>query len=160
MVNEPAIITVDKLKETAQEKAAWRHLYNQYAAFYGEPMTDALADTTWCWLHDPNHVVDGMVAKSGAGELIGLVHFRPVPRPLNADYVGFIDDLFVDPVYRGKGIATLLIHKVVELAHQNKWTCVQWITAENNHSARSLYDRLATETNWVTYEILAEQSPI
>jgi hypothetical protein len=31
---------------------------------------------------------------------------------------------------------------------------IRWITAENNYRARGVYDRLATRTNWVTYDLL------
>ncbi|MGJ7538922.1 hypothetical protein [Brevibacterium luteolum] len=29
---------------------------------------------------------------------------------------------------------------------------VRWITAADNSTARSLYDQLAVQTNWVTYD--------
>jgi hypothetical protein len=30
---------------------------------------------------------------------------------------------------------------------------VRWITAENNETARRLYDRVAQKTEWVTYDL-------
>ena len=42
---------------------------------------------------------------------------------------------------------------VAEEARANGWPVVRWITAEDNARARALYDRVATRTHWVTYEI-------
>jgi hypothetical protein len=30
---------------------------------------------------------------------------------------------------------------------------VRWLTADNNYRARGLYDRCATRTHWITYEM-------
>ena len=46
-----------------------------------------------------------------------------------------------------------MIEAVRAVAEQRGWSVVRWITAENNYRARSLYDRVATKTPWVTYDI-------
>ena len=33
------------------------------------------------------------------------------------------------------------------------WSVVRWITAADNHRARAAYDRVATATPWVTYDM-------
>ena len=54
---------------------------------------------------------------------------------------------------RGGGVAASLVEAVVGEAKRNGWGVVRWITAEDNARARALYDRIATRTQWVTYEI-------
>ena len=29
----------------------------------------------------------------------------------------------------------------------------RWLTADNNYRARSSYDKIATQTKWLTYEV-------
>jgi GNAT superfamily N-acetyltransferase len=135
------------------DKAAWRVLYNGYAEFYKVPMTDQIADTVWGWIHDPKHEVKALVAKTSDGRLVGLAHYRPMARPLAGAVAGFLDDLFVTPDLRGGGVADALIARLTEIAREKKWQVIRWITAENNYRGRSFYDRVATKTHWLTYEI-------
>ncbi|TNC73884.1 GNAT family N-acetyltransferase [Rubellimicrobium roseum] len=109
-------------------------------------------DRVWGWLHDPAHEVEGFVAERG-GALVGLTHFRAFARPLSATTGGFLDDLFVDPEARGCGAAEALVRAVAEEGRQRGWSVIRWITAKDNARARSLYDRLARATPWVTYDL-------
>ena len=137
----------------ARDRGGWDLLYQGYADFYKVTQTPQMRDTVWSWLHDADHETNGLVAENAAGELVGLTHFRPFARPLSATTGCFLDDLFVSPAARGLGAAEALIEAVRAVAEQRGWSVVRWITAENNYRARSLYDRVATKTPWVTYDI-------
>jgi GNAT superfamily N-acetyltransferase len=135
------------------DKPGWRRLYDGYATFYQRPMNDAIADRVWAWLHDPTHVLEALVARDGGGRLVGLAHFRAMPRPLTGTTAGFLDDLFVDPDYRGFRVADRLIEQVAALGRARGWALIRWLTADNNYRARGVYDRWATRTGWITYQI-------
>jgi len=136
-----------------EDAAAWRPLYRGYATFYKREITDAILDQTWAWLHDPAHPLEGLVAVGVSGELIGLAHYRPQPKPLQGNDAGFLDDLFVDPLKRGRGVGHKLIQQIAEIARERGWPSVRWITATDNTTARRLYDDVAVATHWVTYEL-------
>ncbi|MEZ5823738.1 MAG: GNAT family N-acetyltransferase [Geminicoccaceae bacterium] len=138
---------------TPGDGVAWRRLYDGYATFYKREMTDAIAGSVWNWLHDPSHELDGLVAETENGELVGLAHYRRMPSPLRGGDVGFLDDLFVEPAQRGSGAAKALIDAVAEAARTRGWPVVRWITADDNYRARGLYDRLAVKTSWNLYEL-------
>jgi GNAT superfamily N-acetyltransferase len=131
----------------------WNRLYAGYAAFYNVDQTEAMRDRVWGWLMDGAHEVNGFIALDDLGKPIGLTHYRPFARPLSASIGGFIDDLFVDPAARGSGAADALIAAVADAGRTRGWTVIRWITAEDNARARKVYDRLATKTAWVTYDI-------
>jgi GNAT superfamily N-acetyltransferase len=137
----------------AEHRADWDRLYAGYAAFYRVEQTAAMRDTVWGWLLDPAHEVSGLVAVEPGGQVVGLAHFRPFARPLAAAVGGFLDDLFVSPDARGSGTAQALIQAVAEVGRGRGWSVIRWITAEDNYRARAAYDRLATRTKWVTYDI-------
>lgn len=103
-------------------------------------------------LHDPTNEVNGFGAEQG-GSLIGLTHYRPFYSPLSANVKGFLDDIFVQPGARGSGAAQGLIEAVRDVGRENGRGVIRWITADDNYRARSLYDRVATRTRWVTYDI-------
>ncbi|MEP1765384.1 MAG: GNAT family N-acetyltransferase [Sulfitobacter sp.] len=137
---------------TPQDHAAWDQLYQGYAAFYGVDQTAEMRARVWRWLNDPSIEVNGFVAEQD-GALIGLTHYRPFYSPLSANVKGFLDDLFVDPAARGSGAAHGLIEAVSDHGRANGWGVIRWITADDNYRARNLYDRVATRTQWVTYDI-------
>lgn len=136
-----------------QDFADWRRLYEGYATFYKMPMNDPIASTVWTWLLDPAHPLEALLARTGDGRVIGLAHFRPMPRPLGGTTAGFLDDLFVDPEQRGNGIADRLLEAMGEIGSQRGWTLIRWLTADNNYRARGVYDRHATRTMWITYQM-------
>ena len=39
------------------------------------------------------------------------------------------------------------------LAAAEDWPVVRWITAADNDRARAAYERVATRTSWVTYQL-------
>jgi GNAT superfamily N-acetyltransferase len=137
----------------ATDKPEWRRLYDGYAAFYTVPMNDAIADRVWGWINDPAHNVEALVARTHTGRVIGLAHFRSMPRPLNGSTAGFLDDLFVDPEFRNGGVADQLIKSLAELARLRGWTVIRWLTADDNYRARGVYDRHAKRTMWITYQM-------
>ena len=134
----------------------WKKLYLQYGDFYQVPMNDHGLSVVWSWIHDPSHAMEGLVLENNS-KLIGLAHFRKMPNPLRACEIGFLDDLFVDPKERGSRFGEALIEELVKIAIKKGWPKIRWITADNNYRARTLYDRVAKKTQWITYEIDVER---
>jgi GNAT superfamily N-acetyltransferase len=137
----------------AADQPGWRRLYEGYAAFYKMPMTDAIAERVWSWLHDPAHVLEALVARTPAGAVVGIAHFRAMPRPLTGSTAAFLDDLFVDPELRGARVADALLAELKRVAQTRGWTLIRWLTADDNYRARGVYDRHAKRTMWVTYQM-------
>jgi len=145
------MITVRKIR--ASDREAWSALYAGYADYYQVTQTEQMRDTVWSWLHDSTHEVSGFIAVNETGDALGLAHYRPFARPLSATVGGFLDDLFVSPSARGHEIGKLLIAAVVEVAREKNWSVVRWLTAEDNYRARSSYDKIATKSKFLTYDI-------
>lgn len=132
----------------------WDVLFQGYADFYGRPSDEAHKDVVWGWLMNPAHELEGFVALSGTSP-VGLAHVRRMPSPLRGCDVGFLDDLFVDPVARGERVGEALLAFLAEHARRRGWPVVRWITGDDNYRARTLYDRVARKTAWNLYEMAA-----
>ena len=91
--------------------------------------------------------------KTSKGKLIGFMHYREMPSPLRGSLVGFLDDLYVHPDHRGTGAVQLLFKELKGVARQNGWPYVRWITATDNHRARSVYDKISDTIDFVTYQM-------
>jgi len=144
-------LTIRPIKD--HDRTDWERLYQGYAEFYEVEQTAEMRARVWSWLHDPLSEVEGLVCEDALGNVIGLTHFRRFSRPLAAAAGCFLDDLFVAPEARGSGAADALIGAVREIAEKRGWSLVRWITAEDNYRGRGVYDRVATRTKWVTYDI-------
>ncbi len=72
---------------------------------------------------------------------------------MDAAMGGYIDDMFVAPVARGQGIVDLMIESVGAYAKEQGWDVLRWMTSDTNYRARAVYDRHATKSNWITYQL-------
>ena len=128
-------------------------LYKGYAEFYKMPMNDDILDKVWSWIFDKEMKFYAIGIKSSEGELIGFMHFREMPSPLRGSLVGFLDDLYIHPDFRGSGAVQLLFKELKSIAKENNWPYVRWITASDNHRARKVYDKLSGVIDFVTYQM-------
>lgn len=145
---------VIQVRDLAQrDRAVWQQLYAGYGEFYKTPLSDEKAERVWAWLMDPNYEAFGLVAVDEDDSPIAIAHFRQFARLL-ADGVGiYLDDLFTAANARGTGAGTALINRLEEIARERGAEVVRWITASDNFVGQKLYDRLATRTMWVTYDL-------
>jgi len=134
------------------DKEQWQELYKGYADFYKVEINSKIIGTVWSWLHDKNHEINGLVYETDKN-IVALAHYRRIPRPLKGNYIGFLDDLFVDPKYRGKRIAEELINELKKISKIKRWDLIRWITHDDNLRAKKLYDRVAQKTSWDLYEL-------
>lgn len=134
------------------DRADWAELYRGYRDFYEKPHDPAVIETVWTWLMDPAHETRALVAEHD-GRLVGLGHFRRFARPIDGGHGLYLDDLFTAPEARGSGAGGAILQRLAEIARDEGAVLVRWITAESNATARSLYDRVATQTPWVTYDL-------
>lgn len=133
----------------ASDRDAWAPLFVAYGVFYETDFTDEIVESTWRRLLDPAEGIDALVAEVD-GVVIGFAHYRSHPDTFSTGRDWFLDDLFIAPDVRGGGVATELIAHLTGLAAGGT---LRWITAESNERAQRVYDRVATRTTWVTYEV-------
>ena len=136
-----------------RDRAVWQELYAGYGDFYKTPLSNEKADRVWAWLMDPGYEAFGLVAVDENDSPIAIAHYRQFARLL-ADGIGiYLDDLFTVSSARGTGGGTALIGRLEDLARERGAEVVRWITANDNFVGQKLYDRLATRTMWVTYDL-------
>ncbi len=133
------------------DRAAWQELFRAYGVFYETEFGDDVFDGVWAWLLDPAHEVSALVADD-AGEIVGFAHVRRLSDTFTAGPGWFLDDLYVVPERRGRGIARDLIERVAQDGGAAGGGTLRWITAADNTGAQKLYDRIAKRASWVVYE--------
>lgn len=144
-------ITVRAVEQT--DFSDWKALYKKYLAYYKAELTEPQLATLWSWFFESEKQMHGNVAIH-EHEIIGLVHFREFLRPIKAAAAIFMDDLYVENNYRGRGVARSLIKSVNDYALTTHMPLVRWVTAHDNHDAMRLYDKVATQTQWRIYDMV------
>lgn len=144
-------ITISPLDPHDYEQ--WQALFSAYADFYEMPITRTTLENVWSWIVNDNQAFFALIAKDENGQAVGFMHYRAMPSPLRGTEVGFLDDLFVDPAYRGSGVVDALFDALHTAAKEQGWPNVKWITADNNYRGRAVYDRVASKTHWQTYQL-------
>lgn len=135
----------------AADEARWRVLFRAYREFYKLAESEEVVSCAWGWFMDPRHECKALVAEVD-GAIVGFAHHRRFSSPYTGTTGIFLDDLFTDPEVRGRGVGRALIGRLTDMAGAEGRAVVQWVTAEDNHTAQALYNTLATRASWVTYE--------
>ena len=135
-----------------KDRETWSKLYNSYADFYKVPMNKDILDTLWNWIQDENHIVKGICFEL-ENKIVGIAHYRTMPRPIKGQYIGFLDDLYVKEEFRRQKIAQKLIDHLKSLSKDNNWNGIRWITHSSNENAKKLYDKIAFNTGFELYEL-------
>jgi GNAT superfamily N-acetyltransferase len=135
-----------------KDKKNWIKLYCGYAKFYEVAMNQEILDTLWEWIHNETHDVSA-ICYEFEDKIVGIAHYRTMPRPIKGQYIGFLDDLFVEPEFRGQQIAQKLINHLKYLSKANNWNGIRWITHSSNENAKKLYDKIANNTGFELYEL-------
>lgn len=135
----------------------WYRLFLGYREFYNVPFNKEEIDQTWQWLMDGEENIDGLVCieklDNGYEKVIGFMHYFEEISSIGGKKGGFLNDLYVDPESRGKGVFESLFSALKEVGKEQGWTRIQWRTAEDNYRARSAYDRISTKTVFLTYRM-------
>lgn len=136
---------------TPEDKAAWCALWAGYCAFYETDVSPVITARTWGRMLDPSVPMIGRVAETDgrvAGFSISILHEGTwVEAP-----ICYLEDLFVAPDYRGRGIGKALVEDLVALGRDSNWSRLYWHTRADN-PARGLYDLFTPADDFVRYLI-------
>ncbi|MBD3942857.1 GNAT family N-acetyltransferase [Microbacterium sp. NEAU-LLC] len=135
------------------DRDAWQTLWRGYLEFYETELPAAQDDLTWNRLLDPQFPIHGAVAVDDDGHAVGIVHWLTHAATWAAEPYCYLEDLFVDPAVRGGGTGRALIAHVAGWAREHGSPKVYWLTQQHNATARTLYDKVATDTGYVHYQI-------
>lgn len=104
-------------------------------------------------LFGPRPVIETLLAHF-AGEPVGFALYFETYSTFRGQRGIFLEDLFVEPAYRGKGIGAGLLAAVARVA-QERGGWVQWLVLDWNQSAIEFYKRLGAVRveEWDSYRI-------
>jgi GNAT superfamily N-acetyltransferase len=138
----------------ARDFDAWKPLWDGYNAFYGRSgptaLPEAVTRSTWGRFFDGLEPVHALVAADGT-RLVGLVHYLFHRSTTLIGPTCYLQDLFTLEGLRGRGVGRALIEAVYERARAAGAQRVYWMTHETNHTAMTLYDKVAEKSGFLVY---------
>jgi GNAT superfamily N-acetyltransferase len=128
-------------------------LMRAYCEFYESDPEDAgLMELMRTLISDPSQ--GAMFIARCEGRAVGFATLDWKWSSLNGARVGYLEDLFVDPGMRGKGIADALIGICADRCRELGMPVMEWLTQPHNHRAQSVYDRIGGKPETlVEYEL-------
>jgi GNAT superfamily N-acetyltransferase len=134
------------------DEAAWRKLWRGYCDFYGVHLHDEVTDRTWKRILHPDSAVMCVVAEV-EGQVYGFANCVVHENTWETQPVCCLEDLFVLPAARGRGLGKSLIEWLRNAMRAEGWARLYCMTREDNEPARRLYDRFAQADGFVRYAI-------
>ena len=135
---------------TEADFEVWLPLWRGYQTFYKTDIPQSTTAVTWQRLLDPAEPMHVALAVAG-GAVVGLVHYIEHRSCWTTGNYMYLQDLFVDPAVRGRGLGRALIDHVYAEAAARGCARVWWLTHESNTDAMVLYDRVADKSGFVQY---------
>jgi GNAT superfamily N-acetyltransferase len=144
------LIIVRPLRAT--DEPVWRELWTDYLTFYNSSVPEAVYASTFSRLlgHDPQDFHGAVAVVDDT--VVGLVHYAFHRHCWRVENVCYLQDLYANPSMRGKGIGRRLIEAVYAAADEAGAPSVYWMTQDDNHAGRQLYDRIGKLTNFIKYQ--------
>jgi len=135
----------------ASDKERWLDLFKQYIVFYKSSLSDEQFELNWQRINSEFNI-NGLVAEVD-GNVVGFAHYIFRPSTWDKNDFCYLEDLFVDPTIRSKGVGRALITELESIALAKGSKRLYWTTAPDNETARRLYDKVAI-TDRVQYKII------
>ena len=128
----------------------WLYLWEGYNSFYKRSIPPEITQKTWKRFLDPNEPMHALVAEVD-GEIAGFAAYLFHRHTTMVCDVCYLQDLFTNENFRGRGIGKSLIESVSDRAKENGSIQVYWMTHESNETARALYDKVAKHSGFIVY---------
>jgi GNAT superfamily N-acetyltransferase len=130
-------------------------LMRGYCDFYRAAPSDAnLLAMARALIADPEREGLQLVGRDGEGQAAGFATVFWSWSTLRAARIGVMNDLFVAPQHRGRGLAEALIAACASRCRVHGAAQLAWQTAPDNARAQAVYERVgAVREQWVDYSI-------
>ncbi|WP_261128866.1 N-acetyltransferase [Bacillus sp. Marseille-Q3570] len=132
MIKQATLNELDKLAE----------LFDKYRVFYGKT-TDIEESRTFLRerIKNEESIIYLAMKDDEVDTIMGFVQLYPIFTSVGLKRQWLLNDLYVDPAFRRKGIGEKLLSKAEELSRQTASAGILLETAHNNTGAQQLYEK-------------------
>ncbi len=125
-----------------EDEADWRRHWARYLTRYDVNVAPLTTDIVWARMLDPASTMRGLIARNAEGQGVGFCHLILHANTWSLQPFCYLEDMFIAPEYRRRGIGMAMLNRIFDMARENGWSRVYWTTWQNNTAARALYDKV------------------
>ncbi|MFT3993810.1 MAG: GNAT family N-acetyltransferase [Dysgonomonas sp.] len=134
-----ATIRISKITEADFKELI--SLFREFAAF--EKVPEKMTNSVDQMIREKDFV-NGFVAKDADGDIVGyatyfFAYYTWVGKSL------YMDDLYIRKQYRGMGIGSVLIRKMIDFAREQNCNKIRWQVSDWNNPAINFYKSLGAQ---------------
>ncbi|WP_221564946.1 N-acetyltransferase [Alkalihalobacillus sp. TS-13] len=136
MIKQATLNELDKLAE----------LFDKYRVFYGKT-ADIKGSRTFLQerIKNEESVIYLAMMDDEVNTIMGFVQLYPIFTSVGLKRQWLLNDLYVEPAYRRKGVGEKLLSKSEELSRQTASAGILLETAHENTGAQQLYEKFGYE---------------
>ena len=138
------------------DEEAWRQLWRGYCQFYDRAVPEETTAATWRRILSADDTFQCILA--GRPDVVGFVNLIVHPITWSIAPACYLEDLFVAPEARGRGVGQALIGHLIDQAPVEGWSRLYWMTQQDNKAARVLYDKFVAADDFVRYLIRFDEN--
>ena len=127
-------------KATTEDIDQLAVLFDQYRVFY-KYMSDLAAARTFLSDRMKRGESEIYISEWDTGQIAGFVQLYPLFSSTRMKKLWLLNDLFVDPNFRGRGISLMLIDRAKQLAKETDSAGLLLETEKSNTIGNNLYPR-------------------
>lgn len=109
-----------------------------------------LTTETWSRITNTHYPVHGLGAFE-KDQMRGLIHYVLHPTTGSIQPVCYMQDVYVDPPQRRKGIAKAMTRALVEIGQKQGWARLYWLAEAGNEAAQNLYKTLGVKMDFTLH---------
>ena len=143
-----SLATFRGIRETDRE--AWSPLWAGYLEFYKEVLPETQTELTWSRFFNEFNL-HGFVVEI-EGRVVGFAHCSFTNSTWLEKPDLYLEDLFVSPDFRRRGLGEFLIENCAIFAKASGARRLYWQTQRSNESAQKLYNRVASLSEYIIFE--------
>lgn len=102
---------------------------------------DDLTAQTWARICDEDSKVCGLGLFED-GRLVGILHYVLHPSTGAMQDICYMQDVFVDPAHRRKGLAKAMIEHLHKVGKKEKWGRIYWLADKSDTGVQAFYQNL------------------
>jgi ribosomal protein S18 acetylase RimI-like enzyme len=137
----------------AEDEGTVLRLWRRLLKFYDKEASQEVLERSFRYVVDHPHqvlvfvaLVDGVIAGTAS---LHQGHYST----WNDNWYGHIEDVIVDPEYRGRGVGSKLLSHIIQVAREKNLARLELNALNSNGPARKMYEKLGFTTDSAAYEL-------
>jgi len=111
----------------------------------------AITAQSWTRISTPDEAQMGGLAAWDDQQMAGLVHYILHPVTGHLRPACYMQDVYVAPDFRQRGIARQMITALAEQGRAQKWARIYWLAERHNEAAQALYRNIGVKLDFTLH---------